>query len=110
MPMPDSDDVGLPPGFALTVRVAVFMPGGATGVKVTTSVHIPPVIRVFPLQVSLLAVIANSEEPVMPVVIVPVVAPPVFMTVKDWPALCVPCGTELNDAVVGMIVSKAGVT
>src|SRR5262249_20195996 len=107
----DSDAVGLPPGFALTVRVAVFMPGGATGVHTTDSVHVPPVISVFPLHVSVLVVIANSVEPLMAVVIVPVVAPPMFVTVNVCAGAGVlPICTVPYDGAVGVMVSEAAVT
>jgi hypothetical protein len=107
---PANASVGLPPGFPLTVRVAIFDPGGATGVITTVSVHVPAAASVFPLQVSVTAVIANSVEPVMAVASVPVTAPPLFVTVKVCPALGVPCATGPKGWGAGVIARVAAVT
>jgi hypothetical protein len=108
-PVPVSADVALVPGEALTVRVALFAPGGATGVNTTTSVHGAPPASVFPLHMSVAAGIENSDSLVM-VESTPLVAPPVFVTVNVCPVLGVPCCTMLYEKDVGVIMSAACVT
>src|SRR5215831_878314 len=96
----------VPPGFAVTVRVALSGPGAA-GVSTTPIMQVAFMASVAPAQ--LLVMILKSVGVAMAVDRAPVVEPPVFLTVKVCAALVVMGRSGVKVAVAGVMVSAPGV-
>ena len=93
-PVPENAAEADPPGDALACRLALFAPP-EVGAKAPSTVQLEPGASVWPLQLSADLVNWSASPPPTDVVIVPLGASPVLVTVKVWagevvPMTCVP--------------------
>lgn len=103
--LPVSDEVALPPGFAVAVSVAPRAPC-PVGVKATDTVHkSPPPPRDFPAQPSDMMV---NWSPFTDIEIGPVACQPRFVTMKSLVVDWYPPMVSLNMLAAGAMLSWAG--